>query len=504
MAAAVSRFFAVGVEERLAVLEVRRAGEQAVDEVGDGALGCLPHLAGYFRKLVQIVVDDGLTGNAEQLPVGGDAEHRSPVADRAVGVFAVFVHAVERGKGFERRAGMLAEVRRRGLARPQGIGFLRLFGPGQHGPVRGVGEDGREVGRGERAAYHVHVAARGLPGPAQAVAGQFRQGEAAQLFRTGGGRFDHAPERGTQYQRIGGGRPELFVLILPHADAESGDGLAVPGGYGVEHLRPEGVKVHMLADGAFRQFRHPVPDGEGQNIGGAGRVVGDDGFLHRVGSGDGQRLRSGAVFLDGGRGDGFGRRLGRERIRHGCLRVTLLRAGFGGVVRPDGRQGTFPDGPFADHADGPGERTPGFPDKARFAFGNPVRFVHAVAHGNVGKMPFGDLAERVSGGAGKVRRGQQAFAFHAQAAQGTELIFDGTAAVRVEQRNLFREGAAGHEQDFVNHAAFPVPDGDASFRGQHEIDGARRIVQRGGRLAQAERGVAGRQIIFWHRVLRGW
>lgn len=48
--------FAVGVEERLAVLEVRRAGEQAVDEVGDGALGCLPILRGisvnWFRSLL--------------------------------------------------------------------------------------------------------------------------------------------------------------------------------------------------------------------------------------------------------------------------------------------------------------------------------------------------------------------------------------------------------------------------------------------------------------------
>jgi hypothetical protein len=105
-----SQIIVIRMEERCAITHGGVVIDNGKDQITNGASRSTPHLAWDFREGHQIIIDNRLTGNTEQLPIGGQLDAFGTLTDGAMFVFAAFGNLIQRIKRAHTHAAMLFEV----------------------------------------------------------------------------------------------------------------------------------------------------------------------------------------------------------------------------------------------------------------------------------------------------------------------------------------------------------------------------------------------------------
>ncbi|MNR12139.1 hypothetical protein D3C85_1284790 [compost metagenome] len=132
--------------------------QRVIDQIADGAARGQAHVVGHRAQLVEVIVDDRLTGDAEHLTVGGQADFFATVIGGDVLVFSPWANFTQARKRPHADPGRHLEVTQAALFGPQVIGLRRLVPAEQDRLGGAVHQDVAEVAgvMGERQADHGH------------------------------------------------------------------------------------------------------------------------------------------------------------------------------------------------------------------------------------------------------------------------------------------------------------------------------------------------------------
>ena len=113
----------IGMEKCLAVRQFCVGCQYGINQIANGAFCCTPHFHGNISQCIKVIVDDGLTGDREDLTVRGQRDSLPFITRGDVLILRTFANLTQRRETAHTDTMSGFKVAQAAFFRPQFEGF---------------------------------------------------------------------------------------------------------------------------------------------------------------------------------------------------------------------------------------------------------------------------------------------------------------------------------------------------------------------------------------------